>query len=54
MVKIFRNRNSWRILSHINVHTGNIPQDSVFSMHFHIHALLVKLPNTSTRGLLSV
>ena len=31
-VKIFHNRNSWRISSCINVHTGNVPHDPVFYM----------------------
>ena len=29
-VKIFHDQNSQRISSHINVHTGNVPNDSVF------------------------
>ena len=51
MVKIFRDQNSWRISSHINMHTGNITFDSVFTCDLHVNALLAKLPNTSTRGL---
>ena len=54
MVKIFRDRNSRRISSCINAHTGNVPHDSVFSCDFHANVLLGKLPNTSTRGLLPV
>ena len=35
----------------INVHTSNVPHDlAFFNMNFHANALLVKLPNTSTRG----
>ena len=30
MVKIFRDQNSWRISFLINMHTGNVPHDSVF------------------------
>ena len=45
-VKFFRDRNSQRISSHINAHTGNAPKHD-----FHVNALLMKLPNTSTRGL---
>ena len=30
MVKNFCDRNSWRISSCINVHTGNVPHDLVF------------------------
>ena len=40
--------------SHINAHTGNIPHDLVFSHEFPANALLAKLPNTSTRGFLSM
>ena len=55
MVKFFRNQNSQRISSCINAHTGNVPHDSVFfQTNFHINALLAKLPNTSTRGFLSM
>ena len=31
-VKIFRDQNSWRISSRINVHTGNVPNDLVLYM----------------------
>ena len=31
-VKIFHGQNSWRISSHINAHTGNTFNDSVFYM----------------------
>ena len=51
MVKSFCNRNSRRIISHINAHAGNVPHELV---NFHISVLLAKLPNTSTRELLSV
>ena len=32
MVKDFHDRNTWRISSHINAHTGNVPLDPVFFM----------------------
>ena len=39
----------------INVHTSNVPHDLVFfTQIFSQNALLAKLPNTSTRGLLSM
>ena len=48
MVKI---QNSWRITSRINAHTGNVPNDSYFTRDFSHNVLILKLPNTSTRGL---
>ena len=33
-VKIFHDRDSWRISSCINAHTGNVPHNSVFSHEF--------------------
>ena len=38
----------------INAHTGNVPYNLVFHAKFPANALLAKLPNTSTRGFLSV
>ena len=39
----------------INMHTVTVPYDSVcFHAKFLMTALLVKLPNTSTRGFLSM
>ena len=32
VVKIFRDQNSWRITSRINVHTSNTPNNPVFYM----------------------
>ena len=55
MVKSFCDQNSWRISPHINAHTCDVPHDLViFHTNFHVNVLLAKLPNTSTRGLLSV
>ena len=30
MVTIFYDQNSWRISSHINAHSSNVPHDAVF------------------------
>ena len=51
MVKIYSDQNSQRISSHINAHPSRL---SILHMNFHINALLVKLPNTSTIGLFSM
>ena len=40
--------------SRINAHTSNASQLGIFHANFHVNMFLVKLPNTSTRGFLSM